>query len=216
MAVGIGWSIVSDRIAMTLIGKIAGTLRRGAVGLWRDESGVAMLETVLVFPLQLLLTMLIVQVAMIFVGANVVNYASFQAVRTAVVTMRSDDIDARTQSAADMAAWVVCSTLHNTTNDHNRSNRQKIRTYEYNYYFPKDMSARLEGTLRVEHTEGSPEISMVEYEAKFWMPLAVPLGAQTIAMLMPSGDSAGSVKKILGFPSLCMVQRTAIPKVWPY
>ncbi len=151
---------------------------------WRDESGIAMLETVFVFPLQLLLTMLIVQVAMIFVGSNVVNYAAFQGARTALVTMRGEYVDRASKLAADRAAWVICSALHNTTNRFNRPERQKMRLFEYNYYFPKDMSDRLRSGLTLYPTEGKPEESMVEYELRYWMPLMVPLGAQTLGTPM--------------------------------
>ncbi len=183
---------------------------------WRDESGVAMLETVFVFPLQLLLTMLIVQVAMIFVASNVVNYAAFQGARTALVTVRGDTVDRATKLAADRAAWIVCSTLHNTTNSFNRANRQKMRIFEYNYYFPKDISTRLRSGLTLYPTEGKPDESMLEYELRYWMPLMVPLGSQTLDALMPSGDGPGYIKDIDGAPALCLEQRSAIGKTWPY
>ncbi len=183
---------------------------------WRDESGVAMLETVFVFPLQLLLTMLIVQVAMIFVGANVVNYAAFQGARTALVTVRGEDVDRAAKLAADRAAWIVCSTLHNTTNSFNRPERQKMRLFEYNYYFPKDISKRLWSRLKLYPTEDKPEESMLEYELQYWMPLMVPLGSQALDALMPSGDDPGCVRDIDGAPSLCLEQRNAIGKTWPY
>jgi len=67
------------------------------------ESGQAMVEFAIVFPLQLLITLLIIQVTLIMVGKQVVNYAAFSAARAEIV---GED--------AEAAAATVCSTIAGT------------------------------------------------------------------------------------------------------
>ncbi len=69
-----------------------------------DERGAAMVEFALVFPLQLLFTLGIMQLALLYIGHMVVHYAAFQAARAAINT----DSDAfKTERAAEIACQAI-------------------------------------------------------------------------------------------------------------
>lgn len=70
----------------------------------QDETGAAMVEFALVFPLQLLFTLGIMQLALLYIGHMVVHYAAFQAARAALVT---DGSRFKTERAAEIACAAI-------------------------------------------------------------------------------------------------------------
>lgn len=69
-----------------------------------DETGAAMVEFALVFPLQLLFTLGVMQLALLTIGHLVVHYAAFQAARAALIT---DASGFKTERAAEMVCAAV-------------------------------------------------------------------------------------------------------------
>ncbi|MFW6456685.1 MAG: TadE/TadG family type IV pilus assembly protein [Planctomycetota bacterium] len=73
-----------------------------------SEGGQAIAEFAFAFPLQLLIMFAIMQLAMMYVGKQVVTYASYSAARSAMV---ADATDRTGPEAADWAASFVCSPI---------------------------------------------------------------------------------------------------------
>jgi hypothetical protein len=71
-----------------------------------EERGQAMVEFAVVFPLQLLITLLVIQISLIMVGKQVVNYAAFCAARAELVGESPED-----------AAVTVCTPISGTVAD---------------------------------------------------------------------------------------------------
>ncbi len=84
-------------------------LRRCRSSIVRRQSSSAqvIVEYAIVFPILLLVTLLIIQLAHLFVAKQVVSYASYCAARAALVD--SDPQEA--QSDANLAAQIVCSSI---------------------------------------------------------------------------------------------------------
>lgn len=83
--------------------------------MWRlilaEERGTAMVEFVLIFPVQFIFILGIMQLSLIYVGAIVVNQAASAAARAALVA----DLTPETpQAAAERAARLVCSAVAGT------------------------------------------------------------------------------------------------------
>lgn len=77
----------------------------------RGEGGQALVEFAFAFPLQLLIVFGIVQLALIFVAKQVVQYASFAAARAAVVAETPDEAWSR----AGRTAALICAPITGTT-----------------------------------------------------------------------------------------------------
>lgn len=105
------WSALTSRPALVLIAVALGCMLVGLYLLWRlsrvaeeqreqsvrqrlaGDSGVAMIEFVLVTPIILFLTLLLIQTALVFTGLFYVHYASFAAARSAIVYIPMDYLD---------------------------------------------------------------------------------------------------------------------------
>jgi len=84
--------------------------------LYRDaESGQAMLEFVLVFPVQLLITLGIIQFALMKTGQITVNHAAFAAARAVLVADSAGRSGGGAQADAEDAARIVMSAVAGTT-----------------------------------------------------------------------------------------------------
>ncbi len=69
-----------------------------------DQTGAAMVEFALVFPLQLLFTLGVMQLALLYIGHMVVHYSAYQAARAALVT---DSNRFKTERAAEIACAAI-------------------------------------------------------------------------------------------------------------
>lgn len=84
----------------------------------RREDGQTLVEFAIAFPIQLFVTMGIIQLSMIFMAKQVVNYAAFAAARAELV--KQEDTD------AGMAAAIVCTAIAGpTTKADNRVTREE-------------------------------------------------------------------------------------------
>ena len=85
--------------------------------LHRDDDGQTMVEFAIAFPVQLFLMLGIMQLAMIFVAKQIVNYAAFSAARSELVKddlVEIDGEDAANQAPAKAAAF-ICSGISGPT-----------------------------------------------------------------------------------------------------
>lgn len=188
---------------------------RALAAFWRDESGAIMLETVLVFPIQILLTLIIVQSALLWSAANVVNYAAFQAARTAMLEIRGDKIDKTVERKAWLAAHTVTSVLSNSvkrTSD--RSKAFELRTLHHNYYMPRGHylgnSLGLQVHVGFDSNLGNAvDDEVIVAAVRYYFPLTVPLAGG----LMGLGYSGNVLRGVRYIP---MEQVARLPKPWPY
>jgi hypothetical protein len=75
----------------------------------KDQSGQAMVEFALVFPVLFLLILLIIQTAFVCVAKQMVNYAAFCAARSAMVWCGEEDAKSETVlDKAKRAAYIAC------------------------------------------------------------------------------------------------------------
>lgn len=81
------------------------TGRTGLRELGNDATGAAMVEFALAFPLQLLFTLGIMQLALLYIGHQVTTYSAFVAARTALTT---DGDDFATSRAAEGVCQGIC------------------------------------------------------------------------------------------------------------
>lgn len=188
---------------------------RALAAFWRDESGAIMLETVLVFPIQILLTLFIVQSAFLWSAANIVNYAAFQAARTAMLEIRGASIDAEAEKKAWIAAHVVTSVLSNPIKRaSDRAGAQQLRTLHHDYYMPKGHflgdSLGLQVYVGFDSNLGKAVDDQVIVAAvRYYFPLTVPLAGGLMGLGYP-----GNVLR--GVRYIPMEQVARLPKPWPY
>lgn len=193
---------------MKAFGQIAARLGR----LRRDDSGVVMLETVLVFPIQLLVMMAIIQIAHIYVAANVLQYAAYQGTRTAAVNLRGrNGKDAQARGAR--AAWVVASTLNNQG-----KGSARMRVPENNYVFP---AYRPHGEERITFSasavgSAASAETVIYGEVACWFDLVVPVGGPFVYMALSATDHDVRIDPETGMGQVRMEANARIPKVWPH
>lgn len=93
----------------------------------REVSGQSMVEFIIVFPVMMLLTMGIMQMALIYTAKQVVHYAAFRAARVQLVAEENEE------ESVERAAEIVCAPITGTTlpGGHaifDRSDASKIKT----------------------------------------------------------------------------------------
>ena len=199
---------------------------RGLAALWRDESGSVVLETVLVFPLQLMVMLWIVQIAMIYAGSMIVQYAAFQSARSMMLAQRTPRLvdDPAAMRAGYMTAVAIVETIHNPTVDQNRfeSGRVSIRTLDNHYWFRRNYGNLL--TVRAGDTPLGPEserdgrFTEVGATVVFYMPLVVPLAGESIGAMMRGGRPVDGYAPVLytgTLPRYRLVQAARVIKPWP-
>lgn len=180
---------------------------RGLQRLWRDESGSIMLESAVVFPVQMFLTLSIVQIAFVLAALNVVNYAAFQAARTAAVTMHSGVIDDDGRRRARHAAMIVVGSLHNRADAANAGDGKTavLRTMHHLYYLEELQDWQLQVT--VGHTAYKEGEQVVAAGVCYFFPLTIPLVGGVIG-----GVFSGAVDK--GLMHIPIARTSVVPKPW--
>lgn len=181
---------------------------------WRDESGVVMLETALVFPIQLLLTLFIMQAALIWSAANVVNYAAFQAARTAMVHIKGGVVTNDVQWRAMQAAHAITSALSNPAKASPRTtNTVTLRTLHHDYYLKRNPLLQLEVSVfydgRSGLSAGFADDSVVTAAVRLYFPLTVPLAGGIMGLGVSGNKLSNGVRYIP------MYQAASLPKPWP-
>lgn len=188
--------------------------------LGRDDSGVVMLETVLVFPIQLLLMMTLIQFVHLFVADHVVQYASFQAARVYALNARGEHnaVDARMD--AYRAAWLICSTIDNPGGHAN-----KIRVPGHRYQYPSPIGSFTPVFVNVVVAGGtgnrdkafSRAGTVVAVDVSRLLDLDVPVGGPFVhKCLQASGRRVTSVNASNRQGQVLITQRSRIPRPWPH
>ncbi|MBN2712308.1 MAG: pilus assembly protein [Planctomycetes bacterium] len=205
-----------------------------------DDSGVVMLETVLVFPIQLMLMMVIFQLAHIYVAANVMQYAALQGTRTVLVNYRGNNEEEACRKGV-RAAWTIMSTINNAGGGTNR-----IRVPANHYAFPSlssggqenivqspqltylygmdDVSSIYAGTgddveimmaFRTPSLPGRPETE-IGGQVGYWLELVVPVGGPFIYHAMNAMGHPVKVDPTTKRGMILMQQNSRLPKPWPH
>jgi hypothetical protein len=171
-----------------------------------------MLETVLVFPLQLMVTMVIIQIAHMYVAGNVLQYASFQGTRTYALSLAQGPEAAAERG--NRAAWVIASTLNNTGGGSARA-----RMTGYQYVYPDWQSAgreRMVMTFAAQADDPYAPETIIHGRLRYWLDLTVPVGGPVIYHVLPAEKTStrpgphGSIGRAL------MRQNARLPKPWPH
>lgn len=191
-------------------------VRRFSGKLRRDDSGVVMLETVLVFPLQLLVVMTIIQIAHMYVAADVLNYAAFQAARTTLVTTRGSTNASDTYARAYRVAWIISSTLNN---EGKGNMRLRVPLNKYRYPAPSAAEARLNLKLyAVAPNDPATEQtdSVIAAELTYWYDLTVPVGGPFLYSCLKAMGAPVRVNPKNGVGEMQISENCRLPKPWPH
>jgi hypothetical protein len=187
----------------------------------RDDSGVIALETVLVFPVQLLVTLVLLQLAHLFVAAQALQYAVYQGTRSAALSWDGNNTAAREQ--ATRVAWVLLSPLHNPGGGQNTIAVLPGRIYHY----PALETGRLTFTLPITPTAGlandltgmaevNATETLFEGVAIYRSPLTVPLGGAFVhAAARWTKRTETDWFSPAGWRWLPMQQRSYFARPWP-
>lgn len=183
-------------------------LRTRLLRLRSDDSGVVMLETVLVFPIQLMVMMIIIQIAHLYVAANVLHYAAFQGVRTATLNVRGGEHDEAIERGK-RAAWVVASVINNEGGGSRRI-RVPANTYVYPSYAAEG-ERRMQMDIVVPDTEDMEAVCSLYY----WLDLVVPVGGPAVYQIMKEAGRPVAVNNTNSRGMLLMNQKARYYKAWP-
>lgn len=193
--------------------RVGGWLRR----LWRDESGVVMLETALVFPLQLFITLALVQMALVWSAANVVHYAAFQGARTAMVHIKGGEVTRETRRRAYGAVHAITSALSNPAYP-GAPNTVRLRTLHHDYYMKETPLRGLDVFVGYDVAPGlrptAPDDLVVTAAVRLYFPLTVPVAGGIIGRFVKGNvlHRSGGQGGIRYIP---MEQVVSLPKPWP-
>ncbi|MBI5368851.1 MAG: pilus assembly protein [Planctomycetes bacterium] len=173
--------------------------------LWRDTTGAAMVEFALAFPLQLLFTLGIMQLSLLYIGHQVTTYASFAAARTALTS------DANS-SATSKAAQEVCSSIMGGTGGG----------------FMRSQAARLKTKARIldPGTRTGEVVVEVSHDFELIIPAVNEIFAYPWKSFLWFGGGSGSswssgqmssgsvASRRWGSPHLTLKKIGAVPKTW--
>ena len=205
-----------DGAACGVCARVLRRVRRFVARLRDDERGVVMLETVLVFPLQLLVVMAIIQIAEMYVAADVVNYAAFQAARTTLVNLRGASNTQDVHDRAYRTAWIITSTLNNAGTG---GMRLRVPLNKYRYPAPNSAEARLAVELIV-GAASEPTVeqtdSVISAELTYWYDLTVPVGGPFIYSCLQAIGAPTRVNPATGVGEMQLAQNCRLPKPWPH
>lgn len=205
-----------------------------------DDSGIVMLETVLVFPLQLLLVMLVIQLAHIYVTANLMQYAILQGTRTVLVNYRGHNGQDACRRGV-RAAWAIMSTLNNPGGGAHR-----LRVPGNNYAFPAEKKVGAESIssspalmytygmddpaalytgassssqlMVAFRTPGRPAQaeSLLAGQMGYWLELVVPVGGPFVYHALDALGRPVRINEETKQGQVLMRQNARLPKPWPY
>ena len=163
----------------------------------RDEKGQVVVEYAIVFPIQLLVTLAIIQLAHIFVAKHVVGYAAFCGARAEIVGEDPKD-------AASLALSMIAGTTGAT---------------EPNIEIPgwgemtKSGAAREKTTVNVT-SEDAGNVTLIKCDVEHQLELAIPLGnylAYTIGEVFLSLDDADDT---YGAPHIVIKGTSTLVRPW--
>ncbi len=187
------------------------TMLQSLKRLYHDDSGVVMLETVLVFPLQLLITMVIIQIAHMYVAANLLQYAAFQGTRTYSINLVKGE-----KKAAELGsktAWIIASTMHNTG-----KGNKFIRVQGYKYIYPDyDTWGKTQMQMRfgIAAKSANAAESAAWGSLAYWLDLNVPVGGPFIYHCLPDAKTRTRSSEYGNIGQVLMQQNARLYKPWP-
>lgn len=194
-------------------------IRQKLKAFYKDDSGVVMLETVLVFPTQFLTMMIIIQVAHMFVAANVLQYATYQGTRTLLVNYKGSDTLSSATTRGEDAAWIIASAIDN---DGGGSYQVRVpgNTYVFGDNSLTNSSGETEARMSISfdsgHDAGLDETeNIVGGEATYWLDLDTPLAGPFIYNVLTAAGHTTHIEDGTGICRVEIRQNALIPKIWP-
>ena len=171
----------------------------------RGQRGQAVVEYAIVFPIQLMFTLAIVQVAHIFVAKHVASYAAFCGARAALVA-KSDEMESDAKDAAVIVLSGVAGPSGGDAED-------KVTIPGWGE-LPRSGAARLKTEVLVEETvdeDGTPVVVCnVEHMFELTIPVGNYLTYQIGEMFVPVPD----VEETYGEPHLKITGTSTMVKPW--
>jgi len=154
-----------------------------------DEKGSAIISFVIVFPVVLLITLGVMQIALLFTAKQLINYAAFTSNRTGIVWINFDNVnydivfDKIKKSACIVLASISPAVNEPITNSEIDSNSLDLyrNGLSENFYERYEMAKKLT-TIKIidPTTNSSPEIPFItskdiQVEVTYQCPLIIPL-----------------------------------------
>ena len=166
--------------------------------MWRrDERGQVVVEYAIVFPIQLLLTLSIIQFAHIFVAKNIIGYAAFCGARSAMVGESAED-----------ASAIVLARITGVVGAESESDIELPGWGELRGYGAAKRKTNVEVTTT---TEGDQVI--VQCDVKHDLQLLVPIGNYVAyefgQVFLPIGEDKG-----YGAPHLTLTGTCTLVRPW--
>lgn len=167
----------------------------------RGESGQAMAEFALIFPAQLMITLAIMQLSLLYVGHQVVNYSAYQAARAEMVG--EDPLK---------AAQIVCSAIAGRSGagggtisvpGWGKLDRSGGAVAKTRVAGVKTFDTKLEVTIEHDFELVIPVVNEI---------FAYPF--KNFLQVENDGGSRSNVKRIGGVPHLTITERCAIYRPW--
>ncbi len=165
----------------------------------RDQKGQAMVEFAIVFPFQILVTLLILQIAFLYVAGHVVQYAAFAAARAELVGENAEE-----------AAEAVCTPIAGITD---------IAAAEDPIYYPGwgnlDRSGISRARTSVEIiTSLSDEENFIEVKVNCNVELIFPVANQIVLWIELEPEEVKAYKGMEGIPRVVMTAFQRLPVPW--
>lgn len=189
------------------------------------QSGQAMVEFVLAFPIQLVLVLGIIQLSLLLIGRQVLHYAAYSAARSALVY---DSDPALASSSAQRAAAMVCTCIAGPSGGETgreisvpgwgpAGGSDRLR-----YDKQSDEKTHVDPTdVRFEETDNAGSVAvLVRHDFELLVPIAGPLFAGSSGSFGPVGGSGPANEKTLslwqrlGRPHLVLEERVVLPRPW--
>ena len=170
----------------------------------RDPKGQAVVEYAIVFPIQLMITLAIVQLAHIFVAKHLISYSAYCGARAALVA-KTDERDADAEDAAVIALSAVAGPAGG-------AGEAKVDIPGWGE-LPRSGAARLKTTVAVEERDADG-IPVVECKVEHLYQLTIPVGNYIAYQLGEMFISMPDIEETYGEPHLLVTGQSMMVKPW--
>jgi len=165
----------------------------------RDQRGQAVVEYAIVFPVQLMVTLAIIQLAFIFVAKHVTSYAAFCGARAHLVG----------ESAEDAAALALSAVAGPT----GAEAEIKITVPGWGE-LPRSGAARLKTTVDALDTVDEDGIPVVQCTVEHMYELTIPIGNYIVYQLGEMFVNMPNVDETYGAPHILINGHSTLVKPW--
>lgn len=178
----------------------------------RAEEGQAIVEFVIVFPIQLLFTLGIMQLSLLYIAKQMTEYAAFQAARAALVYENGGQ-----QKAQEAAAWALTPITKTSKSSEESGSEFKLD----GSYIPGSKNAHAKTRVRISTKGSFPEkvvTATVDYDYELIIPLIGNLLANpsvSFLYLPPRGGGGPNAPtQKYGSPHVTLHGYASLPRPW--